>query len=90
MAQLVLMNGKTLQGQLRGVNVPTGMSPVLPSKRMWQRSEFGGGFDLSSHPRLTERGVNLIHRKVESLEEVSGRGVRGWRREEGRCSLLLG
>lgn len=43
-----------------------------------------------SPPRLTERGVKLIHRKVESLEEVSGKGVRGWRREEGRCSLLLG
>lgn len=32
------------------------------------------------HSRLMERGVKLFHRKVESFEEVRGRGVR----EEGR------
>lgn len=47
---------------------------------------------VSPHPRLTERGVQLIHRKVESLEEVSGSNVKGWGtgRQEGRCLLLLG
>lgn len=60
------------------------MSSVLPSRRDVAEKRIRGGFDVSPHSRLTERGVRLIHRKVESLEEVSGRDVRG----EGRKEML--
>lgn len=58
----------------------------------WDRELNTGLFDVSDHPRLTERGVKFFQRKVESFEEVSGRAGRGWmwdRGEEGRPLLSV-
>ena len=55
------------------------MFPVLPSRRDVAKKRIWGCFDVSLHSRLTERGVKLFHRKVESFEEVRGKDVR----EEG-------
>ena len=56
----------------------------------WDRELNTGFFYVFDHPRLTERGVKFLLRKVESFEEVSCRAGRGWmweRGEEGRPLL---
>lgn len=64
--------------------------PRHPLAGMGQRTEYWIFFYVFDHPRLTERGVKFLLRKVESFEEVSCRAGRGWmweRGEEGRPLL---
>lgn len=66
-----------------------GNIPYAILLKRWGRELNTGLFDVSDHPRLTERGVKFFQRKVESFEEVSFRAGMGlmWEREEG--SLLF-
>lgn len=78
---LVQLGAHELNGYIGAFGaLSTRMSPVLPSQRDVAEKRIWGWFDMCLHSRLMERGVKLFHRKVESFEEVRGRGVR----EEGR------